>query len=221
MGGLLESTSDKGAFICSLSVVWVAMLDSILKRKYDIQTTISAVIAVFGTALLELQGSSPPTLSDLWFLLQPIGFGTGYILLERLLLKYPEDEYVTPTAGLKMMSMSVATTIWAINNGHTLNDLQPLLTSNVALGSMLYISVITTALAIGIQSYAFKRVSAADSAIILASEPVWAAGIAAILLNEQLGVTELIGGALIIFGCMVNELDLVINIWKGMTIEVL
>lgn len=207
--GLMYSSADKGAFICSLSVVWVAMLDSFIKRKFDIQTTISAVVAVCGTALLELQGSSPPTSDDLWFLLQPVGFGTGYILLERLLKKYPGEEYVQPTTGMKMLSMSFATTFWAISKGHTFADITPLFDSQPAMISMAYVSIVTTALAIGIQSYAFKKVSATDSSIILASEPVWAAGVASIVLGEQLGLPEMIGGGLIIGACVINELNLV------------
>ena len=35
--GLMNSTADKGAFICSLSVVWVAFLDGFLKKKLDLQ----------------------------------------------------------------------------------------------------------------------------------------------------------------------------------------
>merc|ERR1711965_201852 len=81
--------------------------------------------------------------------------------------------------------------------------------SNNAMLSLGYISIITTALAIGIQSYAFKQVSATDSSIILATEPVWAAGAATMLLGERLGVVELAGGCLIIFACIINELNLV------------
>ena len=207
--GLLHSSSDKGAFICSLSVVWVALLDSVLTGKFTTQTWVSSLLAVVGTAFLELQGSSPPTVADAWFLLQPIGFGTGYVLLERLLKKFSDDKYVDAVTGLKMGSMFVAASLWAAYSGHSIEDIKPLVDSPVGMAGTAYVSLITTAAAIGVQSYAFRSVSAADSAVILACEPIFAAAIAVALLGETLGISEFFGGSLIILACLVNELNLV------------
>jgi drug/metabolite transporter (DMT)-like permease len=173
------------------------------------------MLAVAGTAFLELQGSSPPIMNDAWFLLQPLGFGTGYILLERVLKRYPDEKYVNAMTGLKMGSMALATAAWASSAGHTLADLQPVLDSPTAMAAMTYLSVFTTAAAVAVQSYAFKRVSAADTAIIFVTEPVWAAGIALFFLGETLGPAEWLGGLLIIGACLVNELNLVNNFIEG------
>jgi len=179
------------------------------------QTLVSSLLAVAGTAFLELQGSTHPTMNDAWFLLQPLGFGTGYVLLEQVFQRYPDEKYVNAMTGLKMGSMALATTVWASSAGHTLADIQPVLESPIAMAAMTYLSVFTTAAAIAVQSYAFKRLSAADTAIILATEPVWAAGIALIFLGETLGPAEWLGGSLIIGACLVNELDLMNKFMEG------
>ena len=89
--GLLTTTANKSSFICSLNVVWVALIASIIKREFKAQSLISAFLAVVGVAVLELDGNSPPVIGDLWSICQPIGFGTGYLLLERVVAKFPEN----------------------------------------------------------------------------------------------------------------------------------
>lgn len=256
--GLVTSTADKGAFIGSLSVVWVALLDTLITRKVKLQTWVSSILAVVGeclhywrvpifppilslrqlcslnalmqlhictphtttttlthagTAFLELEGNTPPSLGDLWFTLQPIGYGLGYILLEQLLKKFPSN--ADAATGLKMGSVSVAAVAWSAANGHTLADLQPLVESPVALACMLYISCITAALATAVQSYVFKRVPATEVTIVLSLEPVFASIGAAYILGEQLDSSEVTGGALIIAACIAQELNIVNRLFPG------
>ena len=89
--GLLTTTANKSSFICSLNVVWVALISSLIKREFKAQSLISAFLAVVGVAVLELDGNSPPVIGDLWSICQPIGFGTGYLLLEGVVAKFPDN----------------------------------------------------------------------------------------------------------------------------------
>lgn len=47
--GLVVSSADKGAFINSLGVVWVAFLDAIITRRIKLQTWIAGLMAVIGS----------------------------------------------------------------------------------------------------------------------------------------------------------------------------
>ena len=58
--GLSTTTANKSAFICSLNVVWVALLSSLLKKEFKVQTWLSALMAVLGVAILEADKASPP-----------------------------------------------------------------------------------------------------------------------------------------------------------------
>lgn len=89
--GLMTTTANKSSFICSLNVVWVALISSFIKKEIKIQALLSAFIAVLGVAILELDGNSPPVIGDLWSICQPIGFGTGYLLLESVVAKFPDN----------------------------------------------------------------------------------------------------------------------------------
>jgi drug/metabolite transporter (DMT)-like permease len=171
--GLLTTTANKSAFICSLNVVWVALVSSVIRKEFKWSTWLSALMAVVGVAFLEFNGTAePPVVGDLWALCQPIGFGTGYVLLEYLMAKYPSN--AGAVSAFKLVSIAGASILWAMANGHTVDDLAPILESPTAVIGLLYTGVITTAAAILLQSYAFKNVPATDVSLILASEPVWA-----------------------------------------------
>ena len=45
---------------------------------------------------------------------------------------------------------------------------------------------------------------ATDSSVIVATEPLWAAGFAALLLGEVLPPAAQLGGGLILLGCLAN-----------------
>jgi drug/metabolite transporter (DMT)-like permease len=76
------STPEKSAFIAAMCVVWVPFLQSCLSGDWTKQKWLSTVLAITGIGLLELVGSSPPNTGDLWSLLQPVGFGSSYLLIE-------------------------------------------------------------------------------------------------------------------------------------------
>ena len=68
-----------------------------------------------------------------------------------------------------------------------------------------YTGVISTALTIWITAKVFKRLPSTDASIILASEPLWATGFAAMLLREPLTPSIAVGGVLILAALAANE----------------
>ena len=68
--------------------------------------------------------------------------------------------------------------------------------------------LVTSAAMLWLQSYAFKNVPATDVSIILTFEPISASIFASILLGEALTQQDIFGGALIVFACISNELNL-------------
>lgn len=55
-------------------------------------------------------------------------------------------------------------------------------------------------------SAAFKNVKATDASIILSAEPIFAALFAMSFLDEAIDDSTILGGSLIIFACLLNEL---------------
>jgi drug/metabolite transporter (DMT)-like permease len=208
--GLVTSTADKAAFLCTMQVAWVALVNSIRSREWKMQTGVVIAMATIGTALLELQGVKPPTTGDLWLLLQPIGFGSGYLLLENVIKDYPDKP--SQVTAFKLFGIALTCVTWALANGHTTADVLPVLSEPVALAGLAYTSLITTAGAIYAQSLAFKRVSAGDASIIITTEPIWAALVAAFLLGEFMSKGEIVGAAIIVGAGLVYEWNVVDNL---------
>ena len=126
-GSISTPVSFMRSFICSMNCVWIALLQVVVSFVFKAQTWLSILLAVFGVAILELQGSDPIALGDYWLILQPIGFGTGYVLLESLMRDYPEE--ATAITSFKLLVIAVCSTIWALANGKSIDDLEPFLNS--------------------------------------------------------------------------------------------
>ena len=128
---------------------------------------------------------------------------------------HPEDEL--PLAALQCLLCAVATLAIAAATAHTMPwDMAPRLgallpTADMDLaswavpGAVLYTGLWGTAATIWLQVSIFKRLPAVDASVILSTEPLWAAGFAALMLGDVVGPNTVVGGALIVAALAVNE----------------
>lgn len=206
LGMQAGSTASMSAFMCTLNVVWVALLVGTLTGKWRVETWVAIMFAIGGVAFLELAGTEPAKYSDLWLICQPIGFGSGYLLLEDVLKDYPDD--ANAITSFKVLAITILSCFWTIVvDGNGFTDASVVLQSQVAVNGILYTGLITTAAAIWVQSVAFKKVSAKDVSMILTTEPIWAALFSMWLVGETVSIADCCGMVLIIIGNAVNEMD--------------
>jgi drug/metabolite transporter (DMT)-like permease len=66
--------------------------------------------------------------------------------------------------------------------------------------------ILSTSTNFCIEITALGRVPSSEASVILATEPLWASLFAAILLHEQFGTNDYIGGVLMVSACLVNTL---------------
>ena len=71
---------------------------------------------------------------------------------------------------------------------------------------MVYLAVVAGALTMVLQTWAQARIDATRAAVIMAMEPVWAAGFAVALGGEPITVRMIIGGAAILAAMYLVEL---------------
>ncbi|CAK9013664.1 unnamed protein product [Durusdinium trenchii] len=161
--GLMTTTASKSCFICTLNVVFVAMIIGITKKKFDPQTLMAATLAVCGVGFLELAGSQQFVIGDLISLAQPVGFGMGYIRLEEIMQDSPKD--ALPVAAVKLTMVALASWAYFAVTAGTV-DLDPVFSSNVAMTGILYTGLVTTALAVLVESVAFRFVDAASASAV-------------------------------------------------------
>uniref|UniRef100_A0A7S4JS68 EamA domain-containing protein n=1 Tax=Odontella aurita TaxID=265563 RepID=A0A7S4JS68_9STRA len=229
--GLLTTTASRSCVICSMHCVFVAVVAEFMRvqRKgaaegeeisFDTLRLLPAVVAVAGVAIVELTGAAgAPTIGDALSFAQPIGFGLGYLQLEELMRKRPEA--ALPVSALKLLVVASASFMYfelsplmradTVQEGLAalslrVPDFGAVLSSQVALGGILYTGLITTALALWVESIAFKRVPATDASIILTTEPLFAATAGAVTLGETFGTSDYLGASLIIGACILAVL---------------
>ncbi|CBJ25502.1 conserved unknown protein [Ectocarpus siliculosus] len=227
---LMTTTASKSAFICSLAVVFVPLLDALLGGdKKDSPKAAQekaaaggggggvfaamngpwfpALLAAAGVACLELIGvEGGPNSGDVWALVQPLCFGLGFWLTERCSRKYPEEIFGLVAAQL--LTVAVLAVGWCAQAGDLPLSLASLRetvlpsSGNLAVPiSLMWTGLVTTSLTVFGETVAMKKVSAAESTIILSTEPIWGTAFAAVLLGESIGWNTGLGAVLIVSAC--------------------
>lgn len=193
--------------------------------QFNLTKLIPALIAVAGVAIIELKGAAgDPTIGDLISFAQPVGFGMGYLILEDLMHKEPSAALpvsaiklgVVATAALAFFELSPHAAVDLATNldadalvegakqslGFTVPNFTPILQSPLALGAIFYTGIVTTSLALWVESIAFQRVPATDASIILTTEPLFAAAISALVVGETFGASDAVGATFIVGACI-------------------
>lgn len=227
--GLLTTTASKSCVICSLHCVFVAAVAEFWRSRqtqlpYKLQVLAPAALAVVGVSIVELWGAGTGTttntanIGDLLSFCQPIGFGMGYLQLEHLMGRRPD--LALPVSAIKLAMVTLASLLyfeigpWLQTTSSSnsaewawrLPDFGPILQSPTALAGVVYTGLVTTALALWIESIAFSRVSATTASLILTTEPLFAAGFGAIALGETFGGSDYVGAACIVGACVLATL---------------
>lgn len=136
----------------------------------------------------------------------PNSFGLGFWRTERLSRQFPEDTFGLVAAQL--LTVAVLAGAWCAAAGDLPLSLESLketvLPASGALAvplSLLWTGLMTTALTVFGETLAMQKVSAAESTVILSTEPIWGTAFAAILLGETIGWNTGLGAVLIVSAC--------------------
>lgn len=211
----MGAASDKVAFIASLTVVWVPIQKAFQTGNFKDQKWTSVLLAIVGIAMLELEGTDPPGLGDLFAFMQPVGFGSSLILLETVAKKRKEKDGAEgndsgpAVAGLRSLGIAVPCLLWAASQG-TLDSehIQPIFESQTAQAGLLYLGLFTTAGMWYLQTFVTPNVKAQDFSLILAVEPIFATLISVFFLGESVSNSEIFGGLLVVIACIAADVDL-------------
>jgi len=223
--GLDTTPAAESAFICSLAVVTVPILDFCAGKQLQSRQWIGAFLAVVGVAFLELVGgpssSSGHTLStgDLLTLVQPFAFGVGFWRMEQAMHKFPDQApRLTAAQLMAVFIASLSYGLWAID----IPTLQSYpwaewMIDSSLLFSIFWTGLITTAMTIYMENKAMETLSAAETTLIFSTEPLWGTAFAAVVMGEQLGPNVSIGAAFILTACLYSNLGVegLKNMWQG------
>lgn len=218
--GLETTPASKSAFLCSLAVVVVPLLDYAFKGKAPKgREGVGIVLALLGVAALELGGLGDGTSlalapGDLASLVQPLAFGMGFWRMEAAMRKHPNQALRTTAAQLLAVFAGSALYCFGIEGPSaasgeptlTLEVMQTWLTQPAILLGLVWTGIVTTALTVYLETMALETLSAAETTLIFSTEPLWGTAFAAAVVGERLGYDSAVGALLIVTGCLVSNL---------------
>lgn len=208
--GLESTPASTSAFLCSLAVVTVPILDYLAGKKLQVRQVIGACLAVIGVACLELDGSNGLVLSknDLLSLVQPFVFGMGFWRMEHYMRKFPKHAKTLTAAQLSAIFLSSLSSFLLTRGGDIPDSSQFItwLANPIVLQSIAWTGLITTALTVYMETIALKTLSAAETTILFSTEPIFGSVCASVVLGETFGATGYVGGVMILAGCLYSNM---------------
>lgn len=203
--GIARTTPSKAAFITGVSVVLVPVFLAVIWRRKISAWAWTGVFASFaGLYFLTVprEGIHDLNHGDLLVMGCAVLYAFQIILISHYSAECSIAALsffqVAGTAGLSLVAVPILdVTHW-----------EPLVfrfTSQMVLG-VLITAIFTTALAYPLLVWGQRHISATNAALILATEPVYAAITSFIVLHERLGARAIVGAVLILAGILVAEL---------------
>lgn len=188
--GLQYTTVSKQAFITASNVVMVPfILWFIIKKSPDIYEIVSAILCFIGIGILSLEGSMTMGLGEGLTLICAVFFALHIISIGYYSKKHdPILLTILQFAVAAILSFLVAIILKVEFTS---------ITKEIA-KSMLYLSIVSTILAFGIQNVAQKYTTSTHAAIILSLESVFGSLFSVLLLSETFTL-KLFLGCIIIF----------------------
>lgn len=197
--GLQTTGPGQVGFITGLSVVLVPIGAAIIWRVRPNRSAIIGVAcAVIGLALLTgVFNGQPIAPGAVWVMLGTLGFA-GQILVVGALPRQIDPRVL---ATLQVFSTAVGCGIISILIEKPIVPASP-----TVWGAILFTGIFVSAFGVITQTWAQSFTSPTHTALILATEPVFAAIAGFILLSERLSADQMIGCGLILIGMLISEL---------------
>jgi drug/metabolite transporter (DMT)-like permease len=198
--GLRMTTPSHSAFITSLSVLFVPFFGFVLFRhRPRTQTLIGVSLAAIGLALLTLSpGEFAIGRGDFLTFLCAAVFALQILFLGR---------YLPGTDYRQLVIIQIVGTAVVCTFSLPLIETPFLAWDPVMFFCLLLTGFFATALAFYLQSSAQRYTTPNRTALIFSMEPFFAALFSYLILGEVLTVREWIGGALVLMGILVSEIQ--------------
>lgn len=194
------------AFLTALYVVLVPLLSSLLLGKQvERLHVVAAVLSFGGVAVASLGSIEGSILSTIWRELWPgevlgIGCALGFALHILAVSRWAPGIEVARFATIQVGAASAVCLALGL-----LIDPWPTEVQLLPLASLLYLGVVNTAVAFFAQNWAQTRTTATQAAVVMSSEPIWAAIFAFALLGQKLRLNEALGDLMILAGMVLVQ----------------
>ena len=218
--GLQDVDASLSAFVCSLAVVVVPVLDAVVDRKATAaRTWQAAALAAAGVALLSVNsmghsvdGPHGAVHGLLFTLVQPLAFGYGFYRTEKALAAVPDSHDLTKASlacgAMQLLTVKAVADVWLLSDqwgaaADAFPDALALLAEPPAVfGAVVWTGLVTTFGTVLVETLALSEISAQESTVLFSTEPLWGAGFASLALGERLDEYSAAGGVMIVVACL-------------------
>lgn len=202
--GLMFTTASKAGFITGLSVVLVPFLSLwLLKHPLKKKALLGVAIATVGLGLLSLNRDLSINVGDLLVFCCALSYGMHITLVGRYTVRF----HAMPFALIQILATGVFNAIGAfLFEDYTTAWSPQVLFDAWVLSALLICSVIATAFAFVAQNQFQKFTSPTRTALIFATEPVFAAATGFLVAGDRLTAAQVFGCLLILGGMLFAEL---------------
>ena len=189
------SSVPNTAFITTLNVLFVPLIARIfLHRHIAKKVYIACGMALLGTAILSFSDSLSLHLGDIYLLLCAIFFALQILFNE----KCGQHNDVLSITCIQLFTMGILSAIFMpITNQMDV--------PNAAWGSILYLALISSALACVLQLFGQAHVQPAKASLILSLESILATLFSVLLIGQPLTLAIIIGGSLMFSAIIIVE----------------
>lgn len=193
--GLKYTDASVSGFITGMYVVLTPILVAILfRQQIRLRVWVAVTIATVGLAFLSLQGLS-------------FGFGETLTLISAVFFAFHVTFLSRWAAETDPLSLAVTQLVAGGAYGLVIavpGGITPPQTTGAWM-SLLYMAIVGAVVTLLLQTWAQSKLPATNAAVIMATEPVFAAAFAVALGGEQLTVRLVIGGALVLSAMLLVE----------------
>lgn len=137
-------------------------------------------------------------------------FGIGYWRLERAAEIHPDRSGLLTSGQLIAVALAAAASCALGLDGTTatLGQVIGWISNGPVAAALLWTGLVSTALTLYLETVALRTVSASELTLLMTTLPLWGAWFANAMLGETLGLAGAAGGAFIVAGCFLSNLDL-------------
>nr|WP_298572306.1 DMT family transporter [uncultured Mogibacterium sp.] len=194
--GLKMTNSSTTSFLENTAIIFVPLMDAILIRKIPKPPVIiSALVALAGVGFLTLKdGHIGLSLGEFICLLSALAYTCAVVATDRF--SKQDDPFMLGIIQVAFIGIS-SFVVAMIAEGASFP------TAPKAWGVIIFLAIVCTCFGFTLQPVAQSKLSAAISGLFCAFNPLITAILGYIFLNERLGTTGLIGGALILISIII------------------
>lgn len=199
--GLQQTSASKSAFITGMLVVFTPIAQVVIERRAPkLGNVVGIVFVSVGLWFLTSPAGSAFNTGDGLTLIAAVLFALYIVYLDVFTKELPHEGGVAQLFFLQLMVTLLVALI-----GTVLFENFSFHPTRNALLLIIYLSIFATVISTFIQTKYQRETTPTRAALIFSIEPVIAALLAYLVLDERIGLLGIIGGALIVAGVLISE----------------